>query len=130
MFGIGLTLISTLLLVYIVWRISSIQKLAEVTSKKTILYIGIGIWIILVSGRLFGHGSGSIWASTIEFVGITITAVLFLIFTCLFPIDLVTGFGRFFPRLAPSQLLRFEDSLCIQEIGSVRNLTTLEHSAT
>lgn len=102
MFVIGLTLISTLLLVYIVWRISSIQKLTEIVSKKTILYSGIVIWIILVSGRLFGHGSGSLWASTVEFVGITITAVLFLIFTCLFPIDLATGFGRFFPRLAPS----------------------------
>ncbi|MDO8946620.1 MAG: metallophosphoesterase [Desulfocapsaceae bacterium] len=101
MFGIGLTFISTLLLVYIVWRISTIQKVSEVASKKTIFYCGFVIWIILVSGRLFGHGSGSLWASTVEFVGITITAVLFLIFTCLFPIDLATGFGRFFPRLAP-----------------------------
>ncbi|MBA3007786.1 MAG: metallophosphoesterase [Proteobacteria bacterium] len=101
MFGIGLTFISTLLLVYILWRISTIQTLREVASKKTVFYSGVVIWIILVSGRLFGHGSGSQWASTVEFVGITITAVLFLIFTCLFPIDLATGFGRFFPRLAP-----------------------------
>jgi len=101
MFGIGLTFISTLFLVYVAWRISSIPLLRGIVSKKNVLYIGIVIWIILVSGRLFGHGSGSQWASTTEFVGITITAVLFLIFTCLFPIDLVTGFGRFFPHLAP-----------------------------
>lgn len=101
MFGIGLTFISTLLLVYVVWRISSIPSLRGIVPKNIVLYIGIVIWIILVSGRLFGHGSDSLWASTVEFVGITITAVLFLIFTCLFPIDLATGFGRFFPRLAP-----------------------------
>ncbi len=101
MFGIGLTFISTLLLVYIVWRISSIPSLRGIVPKKNVVYSGIVIWIILVSGRLFGHGSSSLWASTVEFVGITITAVLFLIFTCLFPIDLATGFGRFFPRLAP-----------------------------
>lgn len=44
MFGIGLTLISTLLLAYIVWRISSIQKLIEVTSKKLFFIV------VLVSG--------------------------------------------------------------------------------
>lgn len=101
MFGIALTSISTLLLAYIVWRMSSIPKLSGVVRKQTFLYGGILVWIILASGRSLGHGSGSPWASTAEFVGITITGVLFLVFICLFPIDLATGFGRFFPHLAP-----------------------------
>ena len=101
MFGIGLTFISTLLLVYVVWRISSIPSLRGIVPQKCVVYSDIVIWINLVSGRLFGHGSSLLWTSTVEFVGITVTAVLFLIFTCLFPIDLATGFGRFFPHLTP-----------------------------
>jgi hypothetical protein len=44
MFGIGLTVISTLLLVYVVRRISSNQKLIEVTPKKLFFIV------VLLSG--------------------------------------------------------------------------------
>ncbi|MBU1565816.1 MAG: metallophosphoesterase [Proteobacteria bacterium] len=101
MFGIGLTLITTFLLAYVVWRLCSVSKLLRVASKKAIIYCGLIIWIILLWGRLLGHGSSLPGAATAEFLGITITGVLFLIFICLFPVDLITGFGWFFPHFAP-----------------------------
>ena len=101
MFGIGLTFITTVLLAYIVWRICSVRKLRQVATKKTIVYSGLVVWVTLLSGRFLGHGSSSAWATSAEFLGITITGVLLLIFICLFPVDLATCFGWFFPRWAP-----------------------------
>ncbi|MFT5725949.1 MAG: hypothetical protein ACI8PB_000065 [Desulforhopalus sp.] len=40
MFGIGLTLISTLLLVYIVWRIGDLAMLTSMTSFRNHLIFG------------------------------------------------------------------------------------------
>ena len=101
MFRFGLTFVSTLLLAYVVWRMSSIPRLSGVVPKKTFLYGGVLAWIILAGGLFFGHEANSPWSSTVEFFGITLTGVLFLVFVCLFPVDLATGFGRFFPHVAP-----------------------------
>jgi uncharacterized protein len=99
MFGFGLAFASTFLLVYVVWRLSSTPWLIAVFPQKIFIYGGILAWIILAIGRL-GHGAGSPWTSTADFIGITLTGVLFLVFACLFPVDLATGFGRFFPHFA------------------------------
>jgi predicted MPP superfamily phosphohydrolase len=101
MFGIGLTFASTVLLALVVWRMSSIPWLSGRVPKRGFLYGGIVVWILLAGGRSLGHGVGSSWASAAELVGITLSGVLFLVFVGLFPVELVTGFGRFCPRLAP-----------------------------
>jgi predicted MPP superfamily phosphohydrolase len=101
MFRFSLTFVATLLLTYVVWRMSSIPRLRGVVPKKTFLYGGVLAWIILAGGLFFGHGANSPLASTAEFFGITLTGVLFLVVVCLFPVDLATGFGRFFPHVAP-----------------------------
>lgn len=101
MFGFSLTVVSTLLLVYIIWRLSSIPRFSDVVPGKIFLYGGIFVWAILAGGRFFGHGEGPAWASLADFIGITITGVLFLVFVCLFPVDLATGFGRYFSGIAP-----------------------------
>ena len=101
MFGFGLTIISTLLLVYIVWRMSSIPWLSKIVPKKIFLYGGILAWIVMAGGRSFGHDGRAPLASVADFVGISLTGILFLVFICLFPVDLVTGFGRYFSSIAP-----------------------------
>lgn len=101
MFGFALTFVSTLLLVYIVWRTSSIPRFSEAVPEKVFLYGGILVWVVLAGGRFFGHGEGTAWASLADFIGITITGVLFLVSVCLFPVDLATGFGRYFSSIAP-----------------------------
>lgn len=101
MFGYGLTFVSTVLLFYIVWRMSSIPRLREVVPKKVFFWGGVLAWVILVGGRFLGHNGGPSWASIANFIGISLTGVFFLVFVCLFPVDLATGFGRFFPSIAP-----------------------------
>ena len=101
MFGFGLSFISTLLLVYIVWRMSSVPRFSEAVPGKVFFCGGILVWLIIVGGRFFGHVEGSAWASLADFIGITITGVLFLVSVCLFPVDLATGFGRYFSSITP-----------------------------
>ncbi len=101
MFGFALTIVSTSLLVYIIWRMSSLPGLGETVSTMMFIYGGIIIWLFIAVGRFLGHGGSPAWASTADFIGITLTGILFLLFVCLFPVDLLTGFGCFFPHIAP-----------------------------
>ncbi len=101
MFGFGLTFISTLFLVYIVWRTSSILRLSKIVPKKAFFYGGILAWMLLAGGRSFGHDERVALASAAEYIGISLTGVLFLVFICLFPGDLATGCGRYFSSIAP-----------------------------
>ena len=84
------------------------------------IYCGILIWLFLAVGRFLGHGGGPAWASTADFIGISLTGVLFLLFVCLFPVDLVTGFGCFFPHIAPR--LRGWALLCGCVLGIVATI--------
>jgi predicted MPP superfamily phosphohydrolase len=101
MFGFGLTFAATILLAYIVWRLSSVPWFSRDIPKKWFLYGGLLAWIILAGGRSLEHDVGSTWASTAGLISITLTFVLFLVFVCLVPVELATGFGHFCPRLAP-----------------------------
>jgi predicted MPP superfamily phosphohydrolase len=100
MFGFALTLAASLLLAYVVWRLTSIPAFNRVTKRAWLCGGGLA-WIILAAGRSLGHGASSPWLAAGELVSITFSGVLFLVFLCLFPVDLATGFGRFLPRLAP-----------------------------
>lgn len=101
MFGIGLTFITTILFVYIFWRIYTSSLIEKIVSKIIIIYVGSFLWLLIVIGRFWGHGKNSAFASLADFISLTITGILFLLFVCLFPIDVVTGFGRFFRRMVP-----------------------------
>lgn len=76
-------------------------RLSEAVPNKVFLYGGFLTWIVLAGGRSFGHDRGPSWASIADFIGISLTGVLFLVFVCLFPVDLATGFGRYFSSIAP-----------------------------
>ena len=66
------------------------------------IYGGIIIWLFIAVGRFLGHGGGPAWASTADFIGITHTRVYSFCFSSVFfPVDLLTGFGSFFPHIAP-----------------------------
>jgi hypothetical protein len=53
-------------------------------------------------GRIIGHTRTGILAGVLEFLGMNWMAVLFLTFLPLLLIDLITLYGFFMPRLAPS----------------------------
>lgn len=99
MYGIYLTLTSALLLGYVLWRVSSIPCLQKIP-RQSFLLGGLVLGLVLFFGRFLGHDTSGSWAALFEFMSMTLVGVLFLIFICLFPIDLLLGFGRFLPRRA------------------------------
>jgi predicted MPP superfamily phosphohydrolase len=99
MYGIYLTLAAALLLAYVLWRAASIPWLRKIP-YRTFLYGGFVLGLALLSGRFLGHDASGPLAALFEFISMTMIGVFFLIFICLFPIDLFLGFGRFFPRRA------------------------------
>ena len=99
MYGTYLTLASVLLLAYVLWRASSLPLLRKIPRRK-FLYAGGFFALLLVFGRALGHDASGFWAATAEFIAMTQVGVLFLVFVCLFPVDLLTGFGLIFPRRA------------------------------
>jgi predicted MPP superfamily phosphohydrolase len=101
-FGIVLTTAVTLMHVYVFWRASSVPFLKRHVSRKLLIGAGIALWAVFYFGRVYGHGGAGALASTLELFGMNWMAVLFLASVSLFAVDLVTGFGFFMPRLAPS----------------------------
>jgi predicted MPP superfamily phosphohydrolase len=101
MYGIYLTLASILLLAYVLWRASSVPRLRKIP-RRAFLIIGLLLTLVLLLGRWLGHGAAVPLAVLAEFISMTLVGVLFLVFICLFPVDLLLGFGRFFPRRAAS----------------------------
>lgn len=99
MYGVYLILASVLLLVYVLWRASSLPRLGRIP-RRTFLLASLLLGLLLVSWRLLGHDSVGSWGALLEFISTTLLGTLFLVFTCLFPVDLLSGFGRFWPRRA------------------------------
>ena len=99
MYGTYLTLASALLLAYVIWLASSLPGLRKIP-RRAFVFGGLFLGLVLVFWRFLGHDSAGPWAAVLEFISMTMVGTLFLVFTCLFPVDLLSGFGRFFPRRA------------------------------
>jgi uncharacterized protein len=102
MFGGILILICTLMHIYVLWRISSVPFIRRHMRLKHLLLIMSVLWTALFSGLFWGHSQNGILASFLEAVAMTWMASLFLIFTCIFIADILTGFGFLTRRHAPS----------------------------
>ena len=99
MYGLYLTLASLALLAYVAWRASSLPRLRKIP-RRTFLLAVLLLALVIASERWLGNGAYGSWMSLLKFVSWALVGTLFLVFTCLFPVDLLTGFGRFFPRHA------------------------------
>lgn len=92
----------TVLHVYVFWRISSVPFIASHVSGKMIFLIGVVLWTAFpLSHYITSRGFRTI-GRYLEFLGDNWLGVLFLVFICLLAVDIVTGFGFFFPRVAPT----------------------------
>jgi predicted MPP superfamily phosphohydrolase len=98
--GILLTVI-TILHVYVFWRASSVPLLKRHIPRKFLIRIGLVLWMVFFFGRFIGHGNTGIIAVSLEFLGMTWMAVVFLMTVTLLMVDIVTGFGFVLPRPAP-----------------------------
>jgi len=102
MFGVILISAVTLMHAYILWRTASLPFLRQRINGKKLVVAGIALWTLFVIGRIYGHDSPGVLASVLELAGMTWMGVLLLTTVSLFAVDLVTGFGIFLPKLAPS----------------------------
>ena len=100
MYGIYMTLASVVLLAYVLWRASSVPRLRRFP-RRAFLIAGLLLALALFVGRWLGHDASGPVAALLEFISMTLVGTLFLVFVCLFPLDLLTGFGLLFrPRAA------------------------------
>jgi hypothetical protein len=88
--------------IYVFWRAASVPFVDRHVSRKILIGAGVILWAIFFFGRVIGHGGTGVLAGTLEFLGMTWMAVLFLAFISLLAIDLATLFGFLMPRLSPS----------------------------
>jgi predicted MPP superfamily phosphohydrolase len=101
MYGIYMTLASAMLLAYVLWRASSISRLRKIPGRAFLLS-GLLLALVLFVGRWLGHDASGPLATLLEFLSMTLVGSLFLVFVCLFPVDLLLGFGLFLRRRAPA----------------------------
>jgi predicted MPP superfamily phosphohydrolase len=99
MYGIYMTLASALLLAYVLWRASSLPFLRKIP-RRAFLIAWLLLTLVLIIERWLEHGAFGPWTVLLGFFSWTLVGTLLLVFVCLFPADLLLGFGRFFPRRA------------------------------
>lgn len=102
MFGIILLSVVTLMHVYVFWRAASVPFLKRRAPRKLFIGAGIVLWAIFALSRFMGHDGTGNFTRTLDFLGMTWMAVVFLVTVSLLFVDLITGFGfLLLPRLAP-----------------------------
>ena len=102
MFGSILTIIITLLSVYVFWRAASVPLVRRHVSRKKVIGLGAILWAGFVLARVFGRVGAGPLSAPLELLGMTWLAALFLISACLLAVEIVTCFGFFLSRLAAS----------------------------
>jgi hypothetical protein len=101
LFGTGLLVVFTLLLLYVLWRISSLPWVSGRVSRRTLFAVGIAPWVLFAVGRFVAHDASGRAAELIELVGMDALAVVFLAALGLLAADILTGFGWLLRRHAP-----------------------------
>lgn len=98
MFGIILISAFTLMHVYVFGRIAATPIARHYLPFKYLFGLGLLLWGLFFLSRTshYAHSAG------VEFWGMAWLGTLFLLFTFLLAVDLVTLFGFLFSRLAPS----------------------------
>lgn len=99
MFGLFFILISTLMLVFVFFRASSLPFIKNHISAKTMHVISIILWVLIYFSRSYAHNNSGLFAEVLEFVGMTLFGTLFLLFISLLPVETITVFGFFFRKL-------------------------------
>jgi hypothetical protein len=88
-----LVLVGTLLHSYVWWRLGSLPWLRDQLSPVQLWAVGGALWLLYLSGALFGHNSPEGIGLWLDSFTLNWLAVLFLTATCLLAVDLLSGFG-------------------------------------
>ena len=87
--------------VYVFWRASTVPFVKNHIPGKILFLAGLLLWACFFFSRIIGDNGTGTFSNIIEFISMTWMAILFLTFISVFAIDLVTGFGYFFPVMRP-----------------------------
>lgn len=86
--------------VYVVWRVASIPYVATRMPRKALIAAAVLLGSSYIAARFAEHFGAGLLGRVLEFVGSSWMGVLFLTFTALLLVDVVTGFGYLLPRAA------------------------------
>jgi len=92
----------TLVQVYVFWRIASVPFVDHRISKEFLVGVGVVLWAGFFFALFFGHRGTGALTKTLELLGMDWLGILFLAFVSFLAVDIVTGFGLFFPRIVLS----------------------------
>jgi hypothetical protein len=101
MFGTILISISTLMHIYVFWRVTSVPLVRRYVSLYLLIAAGVLLWAIFFIGRVYGHHGTGALAVVTEFLGMIWMGTLFLLCIFLLAADIMTLFGFLLPRIAP-----------------------------
>ncbi len=102
MFGTILIAVCTSMHVYVVWRAAVSPPIKGRIGRVWILAVALSLWLVFVLGRVYGHHGTGALAFLLEFSGMTWMGTLLLTTAALLAVDVCTGFGFLFPRIAPA----------------------------
>ncbi|HOI54852.1 MAG TPA: metallophosphoesterase [Phycisphaerae bacterium] len=101
-FGTVLTIIATVLHVYVFGRACTVPLLRSRLGGRWILAIGAALWVLFLLGRTMGRGGAGPVAEALELAAMMWLATAMLLAVCLAAVDAITCFGWLLRRRAPA----------------------------
>lgn len=95
-FGTTLTILVTLLHIYVLARVASLPALRRPLIRRIAIGIGIALWLVFLVGEGWGGRRGDLLSVTLETAAMHWMASVFLLAVGFLMADLVTGFGVWF----------------------------------
>lgn len=102
MFGTVLTVLITLMQLYVLGRAASLPALRGRRPRLWLWGAGAALWLLFVLARTVGHDGAGRLAGLLESAGMTWMALLFITSAALLAADLATGFGLWAKPLLPA----------------------------
>jgi len=84
---------------YVFWRTASLPFLQTSATRIGLVTTGIILWLLFVTGLLYGHGHDSTLSYWLEMGSMTWMGILFLLTSSLLLVELLSGGGWLFPSL-------------------------------
>ena len=98
MFGALLTLLVTLMHLYVCWRLWSLPGVRRWISRRAFVTVAALVWAAGVAGRIWGHDGEGAVAAVAELLAMDWLGVLLLMTVSLLAVDLLSGFGLWLRR--------------------------------
>jgi predicted MPP superfamily phosphohydrolase len=86
---------------YVFWRLASVPWVAAHVPRRALFWTAFALWASYLTARILNSSRLDVVGRPLEFVAATWLGVLFLIFSALLAVDVVTLGGVLLPKLAP-----------------------------